>query len=40
MRSVGKYMKEQKGRKELVLTNYTSKNLDSLEQGNLESFWA
>jgi len=27
-------MKEQKSRKELVLTNY------SLEQGNLESFWA
>ena len=32
MRSTGDYMENQKGRKELVLTNY------SLEQGSLESF--
>ena len=34
MRSVGKYMENQKERKELVLTNY------SIEQGNLEEFFA
>ena len=33
MRSVGKYMENQKSRKELVLTNY------SLEQGSLEEFF-
>ena len=33
MRSVGKYMENQKERKELVLTNY------SIEQGNLEQFF-
>ena len=33
MRSVGNYMEEQKGRKELVLTNY------NIEQGSLEAFF-
>ena len=33
MRSVGKYMENQKGRKELILTNY------DIEQGNLKEFF-